>query len=322
MDLQIFNKIGTKFKPLGNKIKRHSPELLLGAGIIGTISSTVLACKATMKINDILQEKNEQMNKINEVYEEYKNGSEISYTEKDKDNDTKIVCTQTAVKLIKLYIPSIIVGGLSIGSILTGHKIMKKRNLALAAAYTMVDKGFKQYRKNVVDRYGEDVDKELRLGLKAKEVTKTITDENGKEKEVTETIYEMDDVTKYSPYARFFDESSKYFRKDPIDYNLMFLRQQQNYANDKLRIKGYLFLSDVYEMLGIAVTPVSRLVGWIYDPDKNDAGDNYVDFGIYDLTKEENKSFVNGTEHTILLDFNVDGVIQDKFEDYEYKHLY
>lgn len=299
--------------------RKHSPEILLGAGIAGTIGSTVLACKATLKLPEIAEERNELINKINETYNESQNGGEISYSEEDMVRDTKKVKTQTIIKTIKAYVPAVIVGGLSIGSILTGHKILKKRNLVLAAAYTTVNQGFKKYRKNVVDKYGKEVDEEMRLGIKAKEITKKETDAKGKEKEVKETVYDIDDVTKYSPTARIFDESCPAWSKDP-NLNLIFLRQQQNFCNDKLKSQGYLFLDEVYKMLGFPVTSLSRKVGWIYDPDNNDVGDNYVDFGIYDLTDESKRRFVNGHEKSIILDFNIDGVINEKFEKYEYEN--
>ena len=112
----------------------------------------------------------------------------------------------------------------------------------------------------------------------------------------------------YSQYARFFDETSPYWTKDS-EYNVFYLLAQQNYANEKLKAHGHLFLNDVYEMLGIPKSKAGQVVGWIYDK-KNPFADSYVDFGIYKTDK--NAKFVNGFEKTILLDFNVDGAIIDK----------
>ena len=81
-----------------------------------------------------------------------------------------------------------------------------------------------------------------------------------------------------SQYARFFDESSQYWDKSP-EMSLMFLKQQELYANCILKSKGHLFLNEVYDMLGIPQSMAGQLVGWIYD-EKNPIGDNYVDFGI------------------------------------------
>ena len=90
----------------------------------------------------------------------------------------------------------------------------------------------------------------------------------------------------------------------------MFLRAQQQYANDKLIAQGHLFLNEVYDMLGLPRTKAGAIVGWVYD-DNNAVGDNFVDFGIYDVHRETARDFVNGYERSILLDFNVDGVIYD-----------
>ena len=133
-------------------------------------------------------------------------------------------------------------------------------------------------------------------------------DEDGNETIVTDTVKTMD-PTLYSDYARFFDAASPCWQNDP-EYNLMFLKAQQQYANDLLRAKGRLFLNDVYDMLGIEKTKAGQVVGWVYDRE-NPNGDNFVDFGIYDMSKERVRAFVNGYETNILLDFNVDGNIWD-----------
>ena len=297
----------------GLKIKKYSPEILMVAGIVGTVKAAVTACKATLKVKDIMSEKEELQNDIHKCLE----NPDVDYTEEDGKKDLTTVYTQTGVKLIKLYAPSVILGGASIASIVMGQKILKKRNIALAAAYTAVDKGFKKYRANVVERFGERVDKELRYNIKAKEVEKKVTDKNGKEKTVKEIQYDIEGnpLENISEYARFFDEATSTEHHKDAEYNLMFLRRQQDYANEVLKAKGHLFLNDVYEMLGIPKTKAGQVVGWIYD-EKNPNGDNYVDFGIYRLSgyepsDERKRAFVNGYERNILLDFNVDGPIYE-----------
>lgn len=309
MKLQITDKISRLANNAGLQIKKHSPEILMGAGIVGTVASTVMACKATTKVSQILEEKNHTVEIIHMGMEnEHING--VEYTQEDGKKDLTIVYAQTGVKLLKLYAPAIAIGALSITSIVAGHNILKKRNIALAAAYAAVDKGFKNYRKNVVERFGEEIDRELRYNIKAKEIEEIVTDKNGKEKVEKKMVSEIDvdTVSQYSDYARFFDESCGSYEKDP-EFNLMFLRRQQDYANEVLRCKGHLFLNEVYDLLGMQRTKAGCVVGWIYD-EKNPNGDNYVDFGIYSGT-ERSRAFVNGHEKAILLDFNVDGVIYD-----------
>lgn len=297
----------------GLKIKKYSPEILMVAGIVGTVTAAVTACKATLKVKDVMSEKEELQNDIHKYLE----NPDVDYTEEDSKEDLTKVYAQTGVKLIKLYAPSVVLGGVSIASIVMGQNILKKRNIALAAAYTAIDKGFKKYRANVVERFGERVDKELRYNIKAKEVEKKITDKNGKEKTVKEIQYDIEGnpLENISEFARFFDEATSTEHHKDAEYNLMFLRRQQDYANEVLKAKGHLFLNDVYEMLGIPKTKAGQVVGWIYD-EKNPNGDNFVDFGIYRLSgnevyDERKRAFVNGYERNILLDFNVDGPIYE-----------
>ena len=194
---------------------------------------------------------------------------------------------------------------------LASNNILRKRNVALAAAYTAVDRGFKEYRGRVIERFGEELDKELKYNLKAREVEEVVVDENGKETTVKKTIHTTDidpsDPNSYSQYARFYDDGCTGWEKDS-EHNLFFLKCQQNYANELLRSRGYLFLNEVYDMIGVPRSKAGQVVGWRYD-EKNPTGDNYVDFGIFDIHNEKSRDFVNGYERTILLDFNVDGEI-------------
>lgn len=297
-------KIMKTYKKVELKAIKHSPEILAGVGVVGVVGSLVMACKATTKLSDILDESKEQLDKIKEVaadpaYEE-------KYSQDDAKKDTTITYVQTAMKVTKLYAPSVILCAGSLGCLLASNNILKKRNAALSAAYMTVDKSFKEYRKRVADRFGEEVEKEIRYNIKAEEITKV--DEDGNE--VTETVKIMDgtdDPNSYSDYARFFDESCAAWQND-AEYNLTFLKAQQQYANDLLKARGRLFLNEVYRMLGIDETKAGQVVGWVYNPD-NPTGDNFVDFGIYNMQRERVRAFVNGYEPNILLDFNVDGVI-------------
>ena len=288
----------------GLKLKKHSPEIMVTAGVVGVVTSAVMACKATTKAGSIIEEKNSEMAKIHKVAETV-DASE--YSEQDLKKDTAIVYVQTGIKFAKLYGPSVALGVVSIASILAGHNILRKRNFALAAAYTAVDTSFKEYRSRVVDRFGKELDRELRYNIKAQEVEETVVDEKtGKEKKVKKTV-EVADPNTYSDYARFFEDGCNGWSKNP-EFNLMFLKNQQSYANDLLKTRGHLFLNEVYDLLGIPRTQAGNVVGWIYD-EEHPNGDNFVDFGIYDINKAKNRDFVNGYERTILLDFNVDGDI-------------
>lgn len=302
----IVNSATKTFHRVGFKIKKHSPEILLVTGITGVVTSAVMACKATTKVDAIVEE---SKNTIDLIHEGMETGNirGIEYTEEDGKKDLSIVYVRTGVKFAKLYGPSVLLGLTSIGCILASNNIIHKRNVALSAAYTAIDKSFKGYRSRVIERFGESMDRELRYNIKTQEVKETVVDEEtGKKKTVKSTVSVVDPNT-HSDYAKFFDEYCAGWTKD-AEYNLMFLRQQQNYANELLKSRGHLFLNEVYDMLGIDRTRAGNIVGWVYD-EEHPIGDNFVDFGIYVLDNEKSRDFVNGRERSILLDFNVDGDI-------------
>lgn len=296
----------TNFYKCEGLVKKHSPEILAGVGVVGVVASTVLACKATMKVNDILTDAKEQIDKVNSV----KNNPAYAdrYSEEDAKKDLSVVYVQKGVELVKVYLPAFTLGAVSIGCLLSSNNILRKRNAALGAAYATLDKSYKAYRNRVVERFGSEVEKEIRYNIRAEEIEHTTIDEEGNEVVVKEEVKTMD-PNLYSDYARFFDESNVNWNRNP-EYNLMFLKSQQQYANDLLKSRGRLFLNEVYDMLGMERTKAGQVVGWVYD-EENPIGDNFVDFGIYDMSKERVRAFVNGYEPNILLDFNVDGNVWD-----------
>ena len=292
----------------GFKLKKYSPEILAVSGVIGIVTSAVMACKATTKVSAILEESKATIDAIHDCQENPELVEEGKYTDDDAKKDLAITYVQTGVKLVKLYAPSVILGTLSITAMLASNDILRKRNAALAAAYATIDGSFKKYRERVIERFGETVDKELKYGVKKQKIEEIVKDpETGKEKKAKKTVEVVDGIDGYSEYARFFDDGCKGWEKD-AESNLLFLRAQQQYANDLLVSRGYLFLNEVYNMLGIQITKAGQVVGWVYDPDNKDLH-NWVDFGIYDVNKPKARDFVNGLERTILLDFNVDGDI-------------
>ncbi|MDO4292097.1 MAG: DUF6353 family protein [Eubacteriales bacterium] len=307
--VEIVKNAARVFNKTGLKIRKASPEILVVAGVVGVVASAVMACRATTKVNKVLDETKETIDAIHEATEKKVTKANEDYTPEDAKNDLRITYLHTGLKFVRLYGPSVLLGTVSIASILGSHHILYKRNRGLAAAYTGLLTGYKEYRSRVIERFGEAVDKELKYNIKAQKFEEISVDsETGKETKAKITVNVADPNT-YSEYARFYDDGCKCWEKDP-EYNLVFLKAQQQYANDKLHADGYLFLNDVYDMLGIPRTKAGQVVGWIYD-EKNPVGDNFVDFGIYDINRPSNRDFVNGYERTILLDFNVDGSILD-----------
>lgn len=284
------------------KLKKHSPEILVVAGIAGTVVSAVLACKATTKVAEILDKTKGTLDTIHEGMETGAiNGQE--YTTEDGKKDTVVVYAQTGVKLAKLYGPAIILGTLSITSILASNNILRKRNVALGAAYAAIDKSFKEYRGRVIERFGEQVDTELKYGIKAKKFEEIEVDpETGKEKKVKKTVM-VADPNLQSDYAVYFDSKSRNYETNP-DYNRMFLKAQQAFANDKLQTRGHLFLNEVLDDLDLPRTPAGQIVGWT-----KDGPDGYVNFRIVEVERETEDG---RHEPALLLDFNVEGNIWEK----------
>lgn len=266
----------------------HSPEVLLVAGVVGVTTAAVLACRATLKLEEVLSEAEKKSAQIEELELD-------SYTAQDKTKDQALLKVIVARKIVRLYAPSVGLGVLSVGALVGSHRILSTRNAGLIAAYGALEKGFAAYRERVMQEVGPEKERELRYGT-----------------EVGRVYDEKTDTTKHvladgvSVYARFFDETSRNWNRQH-GYNQIFLQAQQNYANDLLRARGHVFLNEVYDMLGLDRSKEGAVVGWV-----RGNGDDFVDFGVFEGDEWSAMRFVNGDERSILLDFNVDGVIYDK----------
>jgi hypothetical protein len=280
-------------------LQKASPQIMFGGGIVAGAAGVVLACRSTLKLSGVLEE-----------FEELKLKAEVlhgnpdllpegeHYDEKAYAKDLTVIKVKTILAVTKLYAPA---AGLLLisASLLTGsHVTLNKRNTGLAAAYAATDQAFNQYRERVRDQLGKDVDDEMRYGTRI--VEEKVQTDDGKTKTVKKK--QVGDGVP-SQYARFFDKLCKNWQPE-AEYNLAFLRAQQQYANDMLLARGHLLLNDVYDALGLERSYAGSVVGWVHGN-----GDSYVDFGIYDGNNEKARDFVNGIEHSILLDFNVDGAV-------------
>lgn len=272
--------------------QKYSPEILTAVGVVGTVTSAVMASRATLKLEPIIDSTRAGVEDVRS------RRNDVDYSESEYAKDLAYIYTINSRDLIKLYGPAVTLGVASIGCLVGAHGIMKKRNIALAAAYKTVEHSFSEYRKRVVSEFGEEKDREYRIPMEKREVKDK---ETGKTKTVSHV-----NPNNISGYARFFDETCPQWTKTP-EYNLLFLRCQQNWANDLLQARGHVFLNEVYDSLGMPRSQAGSVVGWTLG--KN--GDNFVDFGIYDFENQKAREFVNGVERSILLDFNVDGVIYD-----------
>lgn len=302
MTTSLFRKAGTAITKVvcrtGLKIRKHSPEILLTVGVVGVVACVVLACKETLKADDILDKHAEELVDLNEKRAKGMKKREV-------ERETTMIYLRTTGRFARLYSPSVGVGIVAIGCIVGAHRIQSLRIAGLTVAYNALDATFKAYRQRVIDDHGKETDFDYIHGIKKRVVEKVQTNDKG-ETEVVREEEEYIDKSMPSRYARFFDQSCDAWEKNPT-YNLDFLVIQQQNANDLLHSRGHLFLNEVYDMLDIPRTPEGSVVGWL-----DGAGDNYVDFGLYDQNNEATRRFVNGLENVILLDFNVDGVIYNK----------
>ena len=289
-------------------IKKNSPEILLGAGIVGFVGTIVLACRATCRADEVLEFHRRKIKDINDAKEiaDADPEGEMSYDIELYRQDKAIRYLKTTGSLAKLYAPTIAVGTLSLACILTSRNIMQKRYLGVVAAYNGVSAAFEEYRKRVRDEYGEGLDKHFRYGTTYDELP--VYDENGKKTKEKEQVENTDTgmVMPTDDSCRFFDSSNPNWDKNPT-FSMMWLRGQQNILNDILHTRGHVFLNEVYDALGFPHTPQGAVLGWI-----DGEGDNCIDFGLYDPNKENVRRFVNGVDNVIMLEFNHDGVIWDK----------
>lgn len=305
MNSSIVNKLSGKFGLASLALSKNAPSILFVAGTVGFVGTVVAASVATLKFSDVIDETKDNLDLAKGMYERDEEDKTEPYDEAIYKKDQFVIYRHAAMQTVKLYAPAVALGACSILALTKSHNILNKRNAGLAAAYAGLDKSFKEYRKRVEEKFGVDEEYEVRHDIREEEYEET--HEDGKtEVKVRKVVNGQPSI-----YARFFDEGNLNYQKDH-GFNRMFLNAQQNFANDFLRHRGYIFLNDVYDMLGMDRTPEGAVVGWIMGSRE---GDSYVDFGIFnDPDSLEKRLFVNGDERSVLLDFNVDGVIFDKLD--------
>ena len=285
MNLGIVTRLAGR---AGLVLSKHAPTILTAAGTAGFIGTTIIASKATLKVEETISEEAALLVNVHEAHEAGK------LEDKDALHDKVILYTRMATKLAKLYAPALILGAASIVSLATGHGIMLKRNASLAAAYAAVDQAFKTYKKKVESKFGKDAVIDALVSTAEEDLTKT---------ELTmEAIAAVDGV---SPYGVIFDETNNNWSADE-DLSMLHLKCQQQYANDILQTRGHIFLNEVYKMLGFPHTPAGAVTGWV-----KGNGDDFVDFNIFEGTFE-GEDEKGRTVTKWALDFNVDGVMYDK----------
>lgn len=309
--IKAVSNLTTITRRAGSKAKRYSPEIKITIGIIGSVASTVIACKATTKLNQITEEHKATIKAIEE-----NDLPEEEYTVADAKKDKVLVKAQTTGKIIRLYAPAAAVELASILCVLSGHRELRKRLAYSVATCASVAKAFDEYRERVVDRYGEEVDRQLRYNIsEEKTVEYEIDPETGKTKKIKSTnmIANIGD----DPFTYIFSKSTSAAWTEDMNKNLFFLRAKQEMANVLLHTKESIFLNDILDDIGMEKTYAGQILGWV-DPSrekdpvrkeflmKKHKGDSYVDFGAQVVTIHNDDGDL---EDVIVLNFNCDGDI-------------
>ena len=277
--------------------QKHSPTIMFAAGAVGFVATAVLASKATLKMDGILKEAENDRAKIEKAETEHSD----KYTAEDAEQDRKLSRVKLAIEVAKAYAPTVVVGVGTLALFTGAHIILQRRVVGLTAAYAAVDKAFKEYRQRVVADVGVEKDAQYRYEIVDKEIA--VDDETGTHVETVKVV----GPNGMSMYAICFDEHNQRWKSD-WDYNQTFLAAQQTWANNKLRADGHIFLNDVYRMLGLPDTKAGAVTGWVDGGD----GDDIVIFNIFGPDRMMGDMFVQGNERSVWIDFNVDGVIYDK----------
>ncbi len=289
-------------------LKTKSPEILLVSGIGLIVTGVVLACKETLRVEEIFDEIEQRKEKIeNAVAVAEQAGDdeiELVYTVNDQQRDLVKTYAKAGLRLVRLYAPGALCVGGGIACIIWGHRILKGRLVGVMAAYKGLKEAYDGFYERVREKYGDEEAELLKHGGMGYE--KVLNEDTGEER----PAMILPNGVALSPYSRLFDElnAPRTWSKSPA-HNLYFLRCQENAANEWLRIRGHFFLNEVYDLLDLERTEAGAVVGW-----KLGNGDDVIKFGIFDTYGMYEPEDVGVSANGIMLDFNVDGVIYDKIE--------
>lgn len=288
---------------VGLQLKKAAPDIMFAAGIALSAVSVIEFCKKSDKGLPVAKQFKEN---VQELSEEHSDGA---YNDKTYCTLVAEEAVKAGKELGKIYWKPAVMWVASTALVAGSHYILKDRNATLTIIASGLGAELKTLHQRIIERYGEDVDKELKFGTETKEIeTRSIDEETGEEV-VNKSVVPVNNGG-FSLFARYYDEACIGWRNN-AELNKSFLLAREAEANRRLDKQGYLFLNDVYEMLGMKKTRAGQKVGW----KKNSRfGDGYVSFGIFN-TRQGNRDFVNGYQPIVLLDFNVDGEIIDAMPD-------
>lgn len=287
--------------------KEYAPELTLIVGGALVIGGGVLACKQTLKLDEVVSKGADKMEEIEAAVEEeveLRDGS--VYDENCAKHDKILTTISTAKNVVKLYALPVGMAVLGFALIICGHKILRDRNTALLGAYASLATAYEAYRERVRGEVGDERENDIYLAHSKQMVEITTNNlETGAEEVVLKEydIPDKGDCPLGNPWARVFNaaHTSKYDTHDNADqfYNTSWLKSCETEARLKLNAYGTLSINEVYDMLGFDRVPEGQVFGWV----KGDV----VDFGVFSSwVKPEFKTlWENDMQRTIVLNFNV-----------------
>ena len=274
------------------KLKKNSPQILFVGGIIGTVATTVLASRATLKAVPV-------MNELTEAREALDVG--VTTGEVDRDHYGQIAVQQytvAAMDLTKLYGPVVIIGVGSLYALTKSHQQLNARNTALTVAYTGLFKTFEAYRARVQADLGPERDRQFLHGTVQEEIE--YVDKQGKTR--TKEITALD-ASSAAALTLYYDKDCGSWVKHP-GYNQNTLDGIEVWANTLLQKQGHLFLNELYDLLKVPHTKEGAILGWVHKDYGNN--DTFITLGHGSDT-----DFVNGFKTDVMLEFNIHGPILD-----------
>lgn len=276
------------------KTKMHSPHILFGVGLAGAVTTVVLACRATLKLEKVADDIHSDLQAVKALGEGKQNNDE--YANNDYYRDLLYVYGKSALRVTQLYGPSVVVGTASVIFLTGSHVQLSRRNQALTVTLAAVSKAFDEYRIRVQDEIGKERELNIYRGIREEKV------EGQKE------LVKVTDLKEGpSAFSRVFDANCPNF-KNSAELNRLFLQCQEAYANHLLTARGHVFLNDVYDQLGFDRTSPGAIYGWVRNGDQG-----YINFGMYEAV---NTYPIHAFDlKAVVLDFNVDGVVYHLIEE-------
>lgn len=214
-------------KTVQTTLHKHSPEILMGFGITGMITTTVMAVKATPKAM-------ERMDSVKKKHAD--------------DSNKKAFYKDVLLNVAPIYIPAALVGTLSVSCLIGSSSVNHKRNTALATAYTLSESALKEYQGKVVETIGEKKEEAVRAAI-------------AKDKVDAAPVVDREIVITGNGTTRCFDPiSARYFESD-----IETIRRSVNELNRRLLINDYISLNEFYGELGLDYTDIGDTIGWRVD---------------------------------------------------------